>query len=309
MSNVSSFETLGSSHRAVFPLTAARTPALIHVERTQSTNDLVRHLIADPTVTTPHLTTVVADHQMAGRGRLGRTWTSLDGRSLTASIVIQLPNTPEFTASSAWVLFCGALSARDAITSRLDSLGHRTDLKWPNDVLVDQSRKVAGILGEYVGETADSQHIQLILGIGINISMEPAERPTPIATALSLEGDTQAASSPAATADALLAAILDALAPRLDALITHHGDAHAAGLLAELTERTITLGQRVAISTPTDAACAPSATGTATAINPDGSLQVALDPTDPTSDPTEITVTTGDVTLIGDPNRLDPPTE
>lgn len=102
-------------------------------------------------------TVVVAEEQKAGRGRLGRGWSSPKG-GLWFSILLRPPippsEAPKLTLMAA-VAVARGLENRFAIKARL---------KWPNDVLV-QGKKLCGILAEArCGEKLDF----VILGIGIN---------------------------------------------------------------------------------------------------------------------------------------------
>lgn len=101
-------------------------------------------------------TVVVADAQTGGRGRLGRTWASGAGENLTFSMVLR-PSLPPREAP----LLC--LAAAVAVAEVLDAR-----IKWPNDVLDDQGRKLAGILAEVHAEV-DRLHF-LVLGIGLNVN-------------------------------------------------------------------------------------------------------------------------------------------
>jgi BirA family biotin operon repressor/biotin-[acetyl-CoA-carboxylase] ligase len=141
---------------------------------------------------------VVADHQISGRGRLDRSWTTPPGTALTLSAVVE-PN----LEMRHWPLI--PLAAGLAVGDALRAVGARPMLKWPNDVLLE-SGKVAGILVERIGEPG-----RAIIGIGINVDLAPSELPVPTATALSLEGVT-------VTRTALLGGVLLALASRLEAL-------------------------------------------------------------------------------------------
>ncbi len=266
---------------------------LLRADRASSTNDLLVDLLRDPRVPTPPLTTLVADAQLAGRGRLGRSWVSLPGRSLTASTAVLLPGTPGLRGAVAWALLSAALSMREAVAARLDATPHRVGVKWPNDVVVDGARKLVGILGEVVDQ--DDAGMRLVLGVGANVAMTDAERPTPVATALSLEGDAQAARDPRAVADRLLDAYLLGLRLRVEALVAHDGDARAAGLLDELAAHCVTLGRPVLLRSPSDPGSAPPATGTARSLLPDGSLSVEL------PDGSLRTVTAGDVEMVSSP--------
>ena len=86
-------------------------------------------------------TVVVADQQLEGRGRRGRTWRAPAGTSLLASIIVR-PRLPQ--ALLATLSLATAVATAEALrrVARVE-----TKLKWPNDVLVDE-RKVAGILCE-----------------------------------------------------------------------------------------------------------------------------------------------------------------
>ncbi len=102
----------------------------------------------------------VTDFQEAGRGRLGRTWEAPPGSALLASILFDVEGLPatRFHLVTAAV----ALSAREACTQ---TGGFSPDLKWPNDLLVDD-RKLAGILAESLGAS-------VVVGIGLNLSVAP----------------------------------------------------------------------------------------------------------------------------------------
>ncbi|MGO3795557.1 MAG: biotin--[acetyl-CoA-carboxylase] ligase, partial [Pauljensenia sp.] len=230
---------------------------------------------------TPHLTLVVADHQTAGRGRLGRDWESPAGRSLTASVLLGVSATDSLRSSLPWFALAAALAAREAVAHRLAPLGRTVGVKWPNDVVVDGSRKVAGLLAELLDPTATG--LWLVIGLGANVDMTASERPTPVATSLSLEGDDDAAADPIRAIDSLLCEWVDGLATRVEALVAHDGDARAAGVHAELSDSCVTLGHQVSVRRPDDPGSTSTGdprtshalvTGTATGIGPDGSLLV-----------------------------------
>jgi len=101
-----------------------------------------------------HGTVALAEHQTAGRGRLGRIWVDEPGSGLALSVVLRPPppvaRWPELT-----------LVAAEAVAG---AIGPEASIKEPNDVLVD-GRKVAGILAEA------SDHV--VLGIGVNVGQAP----------------------------------------------------------------------------------------------------------------------------------------
>jgi BirA family biotin operon repressor/biotin-[acetyl-CoA-carboxylase] ligase len=103
---------------------------------------------------------VIADEQTAGRGRLGRKWFTPRGTALAFSLILR--PTP---AEKPYITRIVGLAAL-ALTDSLRIHGLVSQVKWPNDVLLN-GRKVAGILVESVwsGEDVDC----LVIGIGMNI--------------------------------------------------------------------------------------------------------------------------------------------
>jgi BirA family transcriptional regulator, biotin operon repressor / biotin---[acetyl-CoA-carboxylase] ligase len=113
---------------------------------------------------------LVADHQTEGRGRKGRAWLSEPGRALLFSIVLrpQVEHVPLLSTA----VGVGACEAIRALT-HLSVL-----LKWPNDLVIDD-RKLAGILVES-RFSADAPPVAVV-GMGINVSWDPAALPKEIA--------------------------------------------------------------------------------------------------------------------------------
>jgi len=111
----------------------------------------------------PNGAVFIADHQTSGRGRLGRIWQAPPGGSLLLSVLLR-PSPPVYPILS----MAGALATCLAIEEAAN-LSPR--LKWPNDILL-RGKKVAGVLveGEVVGGTPDFA----VLGVGINVTVDPA---------------------------------------------------------------------------------------------------------------------------------------
>jgi BirA family biotin operon repressor/biotin-[acetyl-CoA-carboxylase] ligase len=101
-----------------------------------------------------HGAVALAEHQTAGRGRLGRVWVDEPGTGLSFSVVVypELPvaRWPELT-----------LIAAHAVAG---AIGREATIKHPNDVFVE-GRKVAGILAE----SSD----RVVIGIGVNVGSAP----------------------------------------------------------------------------------------------------------------------------------------
>lgn len=155
-------------------------------------------------------TVLLAERQTAGRGRLGRSWTSPLGAQVCLSV------RREFDGGLARL---GGLSlvAGVAVAEALRGLGFgAVGLKWPND-LVAGNRKLAGLLVEGGGEHAGLAHA--VIGIGINVRL-----PDPAAAAIDqpwtdLARLAGAAGPPAR--NAVAAAVLAWLLPALDEFDRH----------------------------------------------------------------------------------------
>jgi BirA family biotin operon repressor/biotin-[acetyl-CoA-carboxylase] ligase len=108
---------------------------------------------------------VIADTQTAGRGRRGRRWFSPPGSGLYVSLVLAPARArlaPE--RATALVTLAAGVALAEAIET---STGLRSNIKWPNDLLVGP-RKVAGILAE--GVAGPSRAIaSIVVGYGINV--------------------------------------------------------------------------------------------------------------------------------------------
>lgn len=133
-------------------------------ERIGSTNDRVRELLREPD---GEGIAVLAEEQLAGRGRRGRTWTSPPGRNLMVSVGIR----PALAAAEGWQLgMAVALAARTACRTVAP-----IDLKWPNDLVAEDGSKVGGLLVETA--VHGSRLAEAIAGFGINVNWPRSEMP------------------------------------------------------------------------------------------------------------------------------------
>lgn len=103
-------------------------------------------------------TCIMARQQTAGRGRHGRVWVSENDAGLYFSIVLRPRLEPQF-------LSLVTLMAGVAVHDTLKEFGLTPDIKWVNDVFVNE-RKISGILAE---TTETAKGLAVIVGIGINI--------------------------------------------------------------------------------------------------------------------------------------------
>jgi BirA family biotin operon repressor/biotin-[acetyl-CoA-carboxylase] ligase len=137
---------------------------IIRFDSLPSTNTEAARLAADGA---DEGTCVVAGEQTAGRGRLQRQWVSPKNAGLYFSIILR-PNSDQ----SAWPLLTlmAAVAVREAL---FDACAINTDIKWPNDILVNE-KKLCGILAETV-ETAQGRAVVVGIGINLNEGSFPAE--------------------------------------------------------------------------------------------------------------------------------------
>lgn len=109
---------------------------------------------------------VVADRQTAGRGRSGRSWTSLPG-NLSASLLLSLAIPP--AAAARLSLVAGVALFETVRVVAGDASLEGLSLKWPNDLLFDEA-KVAGILVE---SSACVGRLTVVVGFGVNLVAAP----------------------------------------------------------------------------------------------------------------------------------------
>ncbi|MDR4506473.1 MAG: biotin--[acetyl-CoA-carboxylase] ligase [Candidatus Scalindua sp.] len=133
-----------------------RTFTVYKYARLDSTNTFLRQRCME----LEEYSVVWAEEQTKGRGRFDRVWYSSPGKDLTISIL--LPLDPQVVKYRQNITQITAL----AVARLLEHYGLKPDLKWPNDVLVNNG-KICGILCEIV-ETGEKTYA--VLGIGLNVN-------------------------------------------------------------------------------------------------------------------------------------------
>ena len=107
-------------------------------------------------------TVLLAEKQLAGKGRKDRTWQSARGLNLTFSILLMKDVLSGINVNHL------NLAASLAVASAIENLYQlKTELKWPNDVLIDK-KKVSGILTETSIKGTKIERV--VIGIGINLN-------------------------------------------------------------------------------------------------------------------------------------------
>lgn len=110
---------------------------------------------------------LVADRQVAGRGRQGRPWSDGAGNFMGSTVV--RPGAGDPPAHT--LTLVTALAAYEAVLPLLAD-PRALVIKWPNDLLL-RGAKLSGILLERAGDA-------VVVGIGINLAQAPdlPDRPT-----------------------------------------------------------------------------------------------------------------------------------
>ena len=228
----------------------AGLPPLLHTVSTGSTNDDLA-LAARRGDRTPAV--LVADHQTAGKGRLGRRWTDTgaggaSGPEGSLLVSFRLPATiPESFGRAAAVAAAALTAAAEALSGSTAEVW----AKWPNDLILEApgvSGKLAGVLSEIV----DGDPPVVVVGLGLNVAAAPAE---PGAVSLAEAGGH-------GTRDQLLASLLEALGGYMAAPVRAREDLKAASA---------TIGRVVRV----EFADGRSVAGTALDIDEAGRLVVA----------------------------------
>ncbi len=122
-----------------------------------------------------HGAVIWAKKQTAGKGRLGRVWTSSQG-NLFVSILLH-PEKP--MKDLAQLSFVTAVAVMEALEPLLPP-GRRLQCKWPNDILLS-GKKVGGILLESFqsGKASEKGKPWVVVGVGINVESFPAKTEFP----------------------------------------------------------------------------------------------------------------------------------
>ncbi|MBC8551183.1 MAG: biotin--[acetyl-CoA-carboxylase] ligase [Candidatus Brocadiales bacterium] len=134
-------------------------------DKLSSTNTILMDWLKDGMVI-PSGFVLAAVEQSAGHGRYNRHWISQPGQGLTFSFLLRTKHDISEIASLPMAVALGTASA-------LDTFGMVTQTKWPNDLLVRES-KIGGILCQK-SNIRYAQEYAVIVGIGINVNMQETD--------------------------------------------------------------------------------------------------------------------------------------
>lgn len=234
--------------RRALVVPGAEWAALDVVAATPSTN---ADLVAAAAAGAAHGIVLVGEHQSAGRGRLGRSWSAPPRSALTFSVLLR--PAPATRAKWGWLPLLAGTAVASAVRG---TTGVEAALKWPNDVLVGDA-KLAGVLAQVAGDA-------VVVGIGLNVSLRADELPVPTATSLALAGATTI------DRDTVLRAVLRRLGTDYRSWREHDGEADVCGLRPTYLSLCTTLGRDVTVHLPDG----ETLTGRALDVDAEGRLVV-----------------------------------
>jgi BirA family biotin operon repressor/biotin-[acetyl-CoA-carboxylase] ligase len=198
---------------------------------------------------------IVAREQTNGRGRLDRSWQSPKDAGLYFSIVLR----PTLEVN-AWPLITlmTALAASDAL---MKACGLRADIKWPNDLCVNE-RKLCGILAETVETEVGSA---AVVGIGINLKANSLP-----ATVRDLATSVETATGVLPDSARVLEEMLKAIGERYDLLQSPQGSEHT--IREWCANSSYAVGRQVRVALGND-----TFEGTTHGLESDGALRVEVE--------------------------------
>lgn len=235
-----------------------------------STNNLAKQMAQQGA---PHGTVLIADRQTNGRGRMGRSFSSLGGKGIYLSVILR----PQCTAQELMHLTCAVAEAMCSAVE--NAAGIRPGIKWIND-LIAGGKKLGGILTELSVDPESGLVNHAVIGIGINCSHTQEDFPCEIRD-IAISLDTATGKQ---TPRERLAAEMILSLQKMDLQLLSHRDA----IMAAYRKDCITMGREVTLLGMEE-----QRIGTAIDIDRDGALLVRF------SDGTVKTVCSGEVSVRG----------
>ncbi len=222
------------------------------VDETGSTNsDLLARATAGEDIDRMVL---IAEHQTAGHGRMGRSWSAAPRAQITLSVGVRAADVP--VDHWGWLPLAAGVAVVDTVAAEV---GVHAGLKWPNDVMVGD-RKLAGIFSEVAAPKT-----LVVIGIGLNVTLSAEEAGDPVAVSLLDVGVA------ALDRDRLVRRLLSELGTRI--INWRLAGGLDEKLIADYRARSVTIGSEVRAVLPGDR----KLVGAARAIDGEGRLVVDCD--------------------------------
>lgn len=202
---------------------------------------------------------VIAETQTVGRGRLDRVWVSPKG-GIWMSVILK----PRFDVSKITLIpFVVAIALSDTIKKTLKL---KTELKWPNDVMLN-GKKVAGIVIDASIESTEIENI--VIGIGINFKINPKEVESKLKTKENFSGATTLVKK---TDNVRPVKLVQSFLEEFERILELLDDNKTQAIITRWTKRSSTIGKHVLIHT-----LEKDVNGIAIKIDRDGSLIIKQD--------------------------------
>ncbi|MFD3158666.1 biotin--[acetyl-CoA-carboxylase] ligase [Haloimpatiens sp. FM7330] len=150
---------------------------IVHFDTIDSTNIKAKEIAANGE---KEGTVVISEEQTAGKGRLGRNWTSPKNKGIWMSVILRPDIDPMRVCMVTQVAAAAAVKA-------ICEMGIDAKIKWPNDIVVN-NKKICGILTEMSGELDKINYV--VMGMGINVNLDEEDYPIElrdIATSIKIE--------------------------------------------------------------------------------------------------------------------------
>lgn len=130
---------------------------LIFLETVDSTNDYAKKIAWD----SQDQVVIISDEQTAGKGRLGRQWTSEKASGIWMSVILKPDIEPAEAPKITQIAAAAMVKAIESVT------GEDILIKWPNDLIYNK-KKVCGVLTEMSAELGGINYV--VAGIGVNVN-------------------------------------------------------------------------------------------------------------------------------------------
>ena len=148
-----------------------------HLELYQETDSTNTRAVALAQDGAPEGTTVVAERQGKGRGRLGRQWFAPEGSSLLMSVILRPSLVPVQAQRTTMICSLAAVEAIGEVS------GLTASVKWPNDIML-HGKKLGGLLTELGARGNRLDYV--VVGMGLNVNLNLADLPALMVPATSL---------------------------------------------------------------------------------------------------------------------------
>jgi BirA family biotin operon repressor/biotin-[acetyl-CoA-carboxylase] ligase len=143
--------------------------SIIYTPQTGSTNTELKKFARQGA---PEGMLYITDEQLVGRGRLSRSWVAPPESSLLMSVLFR-PTFLEAAQMQQLTMVC-CLAMLEAIAKHT---GLEPLVKWPNDIIWTDHKKLAGMLTEAEFER---DHLSwVVVGLGVNVNVDFSQHTTP----------------------------------------------------------------------------------------------------------------------------------